>query len=123
MTADGFRRLALSFEGAVESAHQRHPDFRAAGKIFATLSYPNEQFGMVRLTPEQQAELVHDAPEVFTPVPGGWGLKGCTNVRLRAATKAVLLPALEAAWRNAMLQSARARKRRGGRFAPGGSSR
>ena len=51
-----------------------HPDFRADGHIFATLGYPDEKFAMVKLTPEQQAEFVKKEPEVFTPVPGKWGL-------------------------------------------------
>jgi hypothetical protein len=123
MTADAFRRLALSFEDATESAHMGHPDFRVGGKIFATLGYPNQQFGMVKLTPEQQAELVHDAAEVFSPVPGGWGLKGCTRVHLEAATKAALLPALEAAWRNALAQASKQRKRKSIRLVPARRSR
>lgn len=110
MTADGFRKLALSFEGAIEAEHMHHPDFRVGGKIFATIPYPGRPLGMVVLTPEQQADLVHDAPQVFTPVPGGWGRQGCTQVNLPAATKVVLLPALEAAWRNALLKASKARK-------------
>ena len=123
MTVDAFRRLALSFEGATEAQHMGHPDFRVNWKIFVTLAYPNRQFGMVKLTAEQQAELVHDAPEVFTPVPGGWGLKGATRVYLRAATKAVLLPALEAAWRNAISQASKPRKRKTVRFVSSRPSR
>jgi YjbR protein len=115
MTPDGFRRLALSFEGAIEAAHMGHPDFRVAGKIFATLAYPDERFAMVKLTPEQQADLVHDASAVFEPVPGGWGRGGSTRVILRAATKSVLMPALEAAWRNALAMASKSRKKRAAR--------
>jgi hypothetical protein len=45
MTADEFRELALSFAGATEGAHMRHPDFRAHGRIFATLAYPDTAWG------------------------------------------------------------------------------
>ena len=38
---------------AIEGSHMAHPDFRANGKIFATLSADAKQ-GMVKLTPEQQ---------------------------------------------------------------------
>jgi len=100
MTANDFRRLALSFPETAESAHMGHPDFRVKNKIFATLAWPDETVAMVKLTPEQQHEFVHDWPKVFMPVKGGWGAKGATHVRLRAATKKALLPALEAAWRN-----------------------
>ena len=101
MTANGFRRLALSFPEAVEGSHMKHPDFRVRGKIFATLAYPNETFGMVKLTPEQQEEFVRSDPKAFTPVKGGWGLKGATSVKLRAARKEALRRAIAAAWCNA----------------------
>ena len=53
MTADEFRSLALSLPEASEGAHMGHADFRVRGKIFATLT-PDEDRGMVKLTPEQQ---------------------------------------------------------------------
>jgi hypothetical protein len=100
MTASGFRRLALSFPGVSERAHQHHPDFRVAAKIFATLGYPDSQWAMVKLTPEQQAEFVSADPAVFVPVKGGWGRKGATNVKLQAAKSASVRGALSAAWCN-----------------------
>jgi hypothetical protein len=100
VTQNDFRRLALSFPETEERAHMGHPDFRVAGKIFATLSYPDKSCGMVKLTPEQQAELMHDEPKVFDPCNGAWGRQGATNVRLKSVKKATLQRALEAAWRN-----------------------
>jgi hypothetical protein len=100
MTREQFRRLALSFPQAIESEHMDHPDFRVAGKIFATLSYPDEKWGMVKLTPEQQEEFVRAEPVAFQPVTGAWGKRGATNVRLRAARRATLRRALAAAWCN-----------------------
>jgi hypothetical protein len=100
MTADGFRRLALSLPGVEEREHMGHPDFRVGGRIFATLSAPGPEWGMVKLTPEQQQAFVDSAPAVFTPVKGGWGRGGATNVRLKAATVKALRPALFTAWRN-----------------------
>lgn len=70
------------------------------GKIFATLGHPDEGWGMVALTPEQQTLLVIAAPDVFVPVKGGWGRRGATNVRLRAARTPLLRQALTTAWRN-----------------------
>ena len=102
MTADQFRRLALSFPSAVESSHMNHPDFRVrGGKIFATLAYPDKTWGMVKLTPEQQDEFVRAQPKVFVPVEGGWGRSGATSVVLRVAKSADLRPAIAAAWCNA----------------------
>jgi len=100
MTANDFRRLTLSFPETSESAHMGHPDFRVKNKVFATLAWPDETVAMVKLTPEQQEEFVHDSPKIFVPVKGGWGRKGATHVRLKAATKKALMPAVEAAWRN-----------------------
>ncbi len=70
--------MALSLPEAVESEHMEHPDFRVGGKIFATLGYPNDEWGMVKLTPDQQARWYEAEPEVFVPVKGTWGRRGAT---------------------------------------------
>jgi len=88
-----------------------HPDFRVRGRIFATLCAPDPEWGMVKLTPEQQDAFVESAPEVFTPVKGGWGRGGATNVRLVAATARILRPALRTAWSNAAPRSLTRRRR------------
>jgi len=100
MTAENFRSMALSLPEAVEKAHMGHPDFRVCGKIFATLGYPDDSLGMVKLTPEQQAAFVKSEPESFLPVKGGWGLRGATHVRLKKVKKPALQRALLTAWRN-----------------------
>ena len=101
MTADTFRRIALSLPEAAESAHMNHPDFRVRGKVFATLGYPDKAWGMVKLTPEDQEVLVAAEPALFVPVKGAWGRQGCTNVRLEAASDATLHSAILKAWRRA----------------------
>jgi hypothetical protein len=111
MTAEVFRKMALEFPQAVEGSHMDHPDFRVDGKIFATLGYPNKNGGMVKLTPEQQRAFVKEAPGVFIPCSGAWGLRGSTNVHLASAKKNVLRPALEAAVGNV---AAKAKKQIGG---------
>jgi hypothetical protein len=100
MTPNEFRKLALSFPEAIESAHMHHPDFRVGGKIFATLGYPDEHAAMVKLSPEEQNEFVRTSAGVFKPVKGAWGRKGATNINLPAATKNIVREALTAAWRN-----------------------
>jgi hypothetical protein len=100
MTADQFRRLALGLPGVLEKAHMAHPDFRVGGKIFATLGAPNEAWGMLKLTPQQQQQFVKKNSKVFVPVKGAWGKQGCTNVCLKPATKAIVSGAMVAAWRN-----------------------
>jgi hypothetical protein len=54
----------------------------------------------VKLTPEQQSVLVEAEPEMFRPVPGGWGKGGATNVRLAKAAATTLRSALTMAWQN-----------------------
>lgn len=100
MTPDQFRRAALSLPATVEGAHGGHPDFRINGKVFASLGYPDRAWGMVKLTPDQQALLIETTPEVFVPVKGTWGMRGGTNVRLAAADVATLKHALTMAWQN-----------------------
>jgi hypothetical protein len=100
MSAARFRKVALGFPDAVEGAHQGHADFRVGKRVFATLGYPDEAWGMVKLTVEQQAMLVEAEPEIFRPVPGGWGKRGATNVRLAKADTKTLQSALGMAWRN-----------------------
>lgn len=99
MTADEFRGLALALPEAVEAAHMDHPDFRVRGKIFATLG-PGEAWGMVKLNAEQQTQRVSTKPDVFQPVPGGWGVRGATRVCLENGTEDVVRDALVTAWRN-----------------------
>jgi len=92
-----------------------HPDFRVGGKIFATLGYPDAGWGMVKLTPEEQRVYVALDADMFVPVKGAWGLRGCTNVRLRAAREAVVHEALESAWRAVRDQKKAAAKKGGSR--------
>src|SRR5439155_16219869 len=99
MTVDDFRSMALSLPAATESAHIGHPDFRVRGKIFATI-WPDDGWGMVKLTPDQQAAFVRAEPAVFMPVKGGWGRKGATNVLLESANPTTVRSALVTAWRN-----------------------
>ena len=100
MTSNEFRKLALSFPEAIESAHMRHPDFRVGGRIFATLGYPDEHAAMVKLSPEEQNEFVRISPSVFTRVKGAWGRQGATSINLPAATIKIVRKALAEAWRN-----------------------
>ncbi len=99
MTADEFRSLALDLLEASEESHMGHPDFRVNGKIFATLG-SDETWGMVTLTPDQQAMFVRTEPDVFRPANGAWGRRGATYVRLEAATGPTVRQALVAAWCN-----------------------
>ena len=76
-----------------------HPDFRVAGKVFATLGYPDKACGMVKLPPEEQHYFSKDHPDVFVPVKGVWGRRGATTVHLKAAKQEVVRKAIASAWR------------------------
>ena len=99
MTAKDFQRIALSMPEAVEGQHFGHADFRVDGKIFATLGLAREGFGVLLLSPEQQAGMIEDEPKIFSPVPGGWGRKGSTRVRLANVAPDILEAAVGMAWR------------------------
>jgi hypothetical protein len=98
MNAADFRRLALSLEGVEEGSHLGAADFRVAGRIFATLASQGQGYGNLKLTPELQAEFVAESPDVFLPIPGGWGRTGMTHVRLEQASEDLLAGALHTAW-------------------------
>ena len=100
MNADEFRTAALKVPGAVEAAHMNHPDFRVNGKIFASLGYPDECWGMVKLTPVQQRSFMKKSPNAFKPCSGAWGARGATNVHLASTGKRLLIEALKAASKN-----------------------
>ena len=107
MTADDFRRIALSLPGAEEGSHMGAVDFRVGGRIFATLASVKQGYGNLMLDPEQQAAFVEELPEVFLPIPGGWGENGATHIRLAKANEDVLSGALHTAWKRRVDKNAK----------------
>lgn len=97
MTGETFRTLALALEGAEERAHMGHPDFRVNGRIFASLQ-ADERRATVMVTPDEQASLLPQAPDVFVPAAGAWGRQGCTTIDLARADTALVRGALVLAW-------------------------
>jgi hypothetical protein len=114
MNVKDFRRIALSIEGAEEASHMGAADFRVDGRIFATLAAQKQGYGNLMLTLEQQAAFVEEMPEVFLPIPGGWGRMGMTHIRLAEATENVLRGALLAAWKLRVEKNSKTKKRSGG---------
>jgi hypothetical protein len=102
--------MALEIPKAIERSHMNHPDFRVAGKIFASLGVPDENWAMVKLTPEQQRTFIEKAPEVFKPCSGAWGWQGYANVYLPAAQARQVRAALDAAAKNV---ASHAKKKKG----------
>ena len=99
MTANDFRRIALTLEGAEEGSHMGAADFRVGGRIFATLAAQAQGYGNLMLTPEVQQQFVAEAPGIFVPVPGGWGRNGATHIVLAKANRDILTGALHTAWK------------------------
>ena len=98
MKPNDFRRVALSLPEASESAHVGHPDFRVGGKIFSSLGYPDDEFGVVMLSPEQQEKFVRKDPKSFAPVKGTWGQHGSTKIRLETVDADTMRSAITTAW-------------------------
>jgi len=114
MNASDFRRIALSLDGAEEGSHMGAADFRVGGRIFATLAAQKQGYGNLMLTVEQQEEFVRELPEVFLPIPGGWGRMGMTHIRLAQAGEEVLAGALRAAWILRVEKNKNPKKKTGG---------
>jgi hypothetical protein len=111
MTGADFRRIALNLEGVEEVSHVGLPAFRVGGRKFASLASQAEGYGNLELTLEQQAEFVKEAPDIFLPVPGGWGRMGHTHIRLAAASEDVLSGALRTAWKLRVEKNGKTRKK------------
>jgi hypothetical protein len=106
-----FRRIALDLEGAVEGEHMGHPDFRVNNRIFATLQH-DRAFGMVSLTPDQQADFMREHSDAFAPASGAWGRGGATIVRLAAVAEETLGEAMTLAWQNTVSKDRSRSKRK-----------
>jgi hypothetical protein len=99
VTPDDIRRLALALPEALEEGHHGIPSFRVAGKIFCTIHSDQPRL-MVKLNPEDQANLAAGHPGVVEPVPGYWGRKGSTFVWFEKADLALIETLLRMAWTN-----------------------
>ena len=108
-----FRRIALDLEGAIESAHMGHPDFRAHGRIFATIQH-DPAWGALMLTPEQQQRFLRDHAAAFKPAAGAWGAAGSTLVHFASIDEETMGEALTFCWQNAAAKNAAKRSKSGG---------
>lgn len=94
---EAVRAAALAEPRAVEMDHHGAPSFRVGGKIFATLRREPPRL-MVKLDPEDQANLAQGYPGIVAPVPGYWGRKGSTFVDYERADAELLDVLLRLAW-------------------------
>lgn len=98
MRPEDVRALALLLPQTITGAHKGNPDFRVAGRIFATL-WVEEDRVVLRLAPDDQARLIAAEPDLFAEIPGAWGRRGWTNLDLDACEEEILREGLLAAWR------------------------
>ena len=89
--------MALALDGVIEGAHMGHPDFRANGRIFATLQADNKH-GMIKLTPAEQAVFMRSHRAAFSPESGAWGRACCTRVALKLVDEEALGEAIRGAF-------------------------
>ena len=101
MNPDQFRAILLAQAEVVEGSHRGHADFRIKNRVIASLGYPDAEWGMLKLSPEQQAILVESEKNVFKPAPGSWGRNGNTLVRLAYIDDTTALSAIRMACGNA----------------------
>jgi hypothetical protein len=120
VTADDFRRLALSLDGVIEAEHMGHPDFRVGGRIFATLQH-GMRTGAVMLSLQEQERFIGEWPKAFSAETGAWGAGGATKVHLAAAGEEAVGEALTVAWQLRQAKNGSTR-RKGARSAKSGKA-
>jgi hypothetical protein len=76
------------------------------------LATEDKGYGNLMITPVLQAEFVRELPDVFLPIPGGWGRMGMTHIRLAKASEEVLTGALRTAWKLRVEKNTGAKKKR-----------
>lgn len=90
------KKLALSLADASEHPHMSRTAFKTPRKTFATLAGDGSDINLM-FDPDTRDFYCEQAPNIFTPVPGGWGRMGATRCDLKRTDEATLLSALKAA--------------------------
>ena len=96
VTAERAREMALAMADASERPHFHRVAFRTPRKTFATLDAAAGDINLM-FDPDLRDFYCEQAPEAFSPVPGGWGRMGATCCLLSVVDEATLLSALSAA--------------------------
>ena len=97
LTEADVRRIVLSMPEAVEAPHFEATSFRVNKKIFCTLGEASARI-VLKFDPEDQANLISDAPQAITAVPGAWGRKGWTQADVALLSEARLETLMRLAW-------------------------
>ena len=96
LSAARARKLLLRFDDASQAPHFDRVAFRTPRRIFATLAGDGRDVNFM-FDPLDQETFCEMAPQVLSPVPGGWGRMGATRCARKEAGEALFLAASEAA--------------------------
>jgi predicted DNA-binding protein (MmcQ/YjbR family) len=94
-----FRKLALSFENAVEESHFEKTSFRVNKKIFATFDEKNNR-AVLKLNEIDQSVFCASSEMIFYPIPNKWGKQGWTIVQLSKVRPEMFEDALLLSYKN-----------------------
>jgi hypothetical protein len=97
VSADRTRDLALALPAVSEAPHWHRRVFRTPRKIFATLDADARDLNLM-FSQDLRDFFCEQAPQAFSPVPGGRGRRGATYCNLETVDKTTLVSALKAAY-------------------------
>jgi predicted DNA-binding protein (MmcQ/YjbR family) len=97
LTEADVRRIALSMPEASEEVHFESASFCVNKKIFCTLATGAGRT-TVKLSSEDQHNMVAHDPASISPVAGYWGKKGWTEVQFPSLDDAQLMTLMRLAW-------------------------
>jgi hypothetical protein len=98
VSLDEAKKIALGLPEAEEKKHFEKPDFRVGNKIFAVLHLDKNSM-VVKLSATDQSVFCAFDETIIYPVPGGWGRRGWTMINLKKVKKAMLVDAMNTAWK------------------------
>jgi hypothetical protein len=111
--------MALALPATQEAPHFDRLAFRTPRKMFATLGAAGQDLNLM-FDPDTRDLFCDMAPHAFSPVPGGWGVRGATRCDLGAVDEPTLQSALMAAHTMAAPKTGR---RSAPRVSPDGAKR
>ena len=94
---DILRDFSKSMPDTAESSHMGTPDFRVAGKIFATGRVDGPRM-VLKLPLHIQGAMIENQPQAFSPTLG-WGKHGWTFAETDKIDADLLQDLLTLAWR------------------------
>ena len=97
ISIDSFREMVMMLPEVSEAMHFDKPSFRIKNKIFATIHVAEKKV-MVRLSLADQFVFSSMDKESIYPVPGGWGRRGATFVKLDTVKKEIVKELLQISW-------------------------